>query len=54
MSIQQISDARAEERIREYAADLAYMVLCGDIDDATANQWMVDLQDRLARDGAWG
>ena len=54
MDILKISDARAEERIREYASDLAYMVQTGDIDEATANEWMVDLQDRLARDGAWG
>lgn len=48
-----MNDETVARRVREYASDVAEMVRLGDIDEVTANQWVSDLQDRLARDGAW-
>ena len=46
--------ARIEMRLREYHSELADMVRAGEITDLEANERLASLQDRLARDGAWG
>lgn len=45
---------RYEMRIKQYASDLADLVVAGEITDTEANERMVEFQDRMARDGVWG
>lgn len=52
-SVETRNDDAIARRVREYQLDLAHMVRIGDLDDATANEWAADFQDRLAREGAW-
>jgi hypothetical protein len=52
-SLETRNDETVARRVREYQMDLAYMVRIGDLDEATANQWAADFQDRMVREGAW-
>jgi hypothetical protein len=40
-------DARNAQRIRELHSDLAALVEAGELTEAEANAWAIDVQDRL-------
>ena len=49
-----VTAAATERRIREYASQVADQVAAGELDEETANVWLSDFQDRVMRDGPWG